>query len=191
MIRSTARLLAAFATALVLSVIPMYAYLANRALAADAQDAADRIGRHAQRQSAGALNLADLEPVREVVETLRGYESDGAPLYMRFGMYSGHQLYEPMRRLYARAMRQHVVQRVLANDVTDMRRFVVAKGARDLPTSDERRQYHDTLKTHLLLTAPHAPNEPAVTQQAVRDFLADSLTQRWAASLNTQLTDDQ
>jgi type VI secretion system protein ImpL len=181
----------AFATALVLSVIPMYAYLANRALAADAQNAADRIGRHAQRQAAGALNLADLEPVREVVETLRGYESDGAPLYMRFGMYSGHQLYEPMRRLYARAMRQHVVQRVLANDVTDMRRFVVAKGARDLPTSDERRQYHDTLKTHLLLTAPHAPNEPAVTQQAIRDFLADSLTQRWAASLNTQLTDDQ
>lgn len=181
----------AFATALVLSVIPMYAYLANRALAADAQDAADRIGRYAQSRSQGALTLADLEPVREVVETLRGYETDGAPLYMRFGMYSGHDLYEPMRRLYARAMRQHVVQRIISNDVTAMRQFVVSKGASELPTQTERRTFHDTLKTHLLLTAPHAGNEPPVSQQAVRDFLADSVTARWVASLPAPPTDEQ
>lgn len=181
----------AFATALVLSVIPMYAYLANRALAADAQDASDRIGRYAQSRNNAALTLADLEPVRVVVDTLRGYETSGAPLYMRFGMYSGHELYEPMRRLYARAMRQHVVQRVIANDVTAMRRFVVAKGASELPTTNERRLYHDALKTHLLLTAPHAGNEPRVSDESVRDFLADSLAQRWAANLNAQLTDEQ
>ena len=90
--------------------------LGNRSLEQDALTAAQSIP--AQDVKAGALptlgSLQQLENLRQSLEKLDGYQTDGPPYRLRWGLYQGDNMYPEVRRLYYakfRALRSSVRRR--------------------------------------------------------------------------------
>ncbi len=171
--------LGAFGLAALLSIIPANAYMENRALAQRADDAATLIARRVQQQGASPMTLAELQPLRDVVSELKGYEDGHPPVAMTFGMYQGAALYPKMSQLFAIAMQRQVVQPLYNADARDMQTFVQRTGD-GVATSDERSEYYNRLKLHLLLSTPKQSNEPAIEGETAT-FTTDQLASEWAS----------
>lgn len=173
----------AFATALVILTIPAIAYVYNRDFVREAGAEVERIAANAGQPNAAPLTLAELEPVRLRVEQLRKWETGAemVPLYMRFGMYRGADIYPDVRRLYSAALRRRVIEPLAARDARGMRDFVASHPAGTVATQPERTAQYDVLKTHILLSpaTPRAAGEPdTATQKA---FLMRTLVAAWSA----------
>lgn len=169
----------AFGLAALLSIIPANAYLENRDLTQRCDDAATRIRSHMGGNQATPLTLGELQPLRDVVAELKGYEDGHPPIGMTFGMYQGDALYPKMSALYATAMQRHVVTPLYMADVRDMQGFTQRVGE-GVPSGSERQQFYDVLKLHLLLSQPRQPNEPALEGEAAT-FTSDQIAREWAA----------
>jgi hypothetical protein len=83
----------------VILTIPAIAYVYNRDFVREAGVEVERIAANAGQPNAAPLTLAELEPVRTRVEQLRKWETGAemVPLYMRFGMYKGTEIYPASR----------------------------------------------------------------------------------------------
>jgi len=80
-----------FGVAALLLLLPGYAYLKNRELVGSTAAQVDRMAGGGNESD----TLGQLDALRERVAQLHEWESDGAPLAMRFGMYRGDDLYAP------------------------------------------------------------------------------------------------
>ena len=170
----------AFATALLILTIPAIAYVENRDFVREAGVEVERIAANAGQSNAAPLTLAELEPVRARVEQLRKWETGAefVPLYMRFGMYKGTEIYPQISRLYSTALRRRVIEPLAARDVRAMRDFVASHPGGTVPTQPERTTQYDLLKTHILLSpSPRLPGEPETNAQ--KAFLARALVAAW------------
>ncbi len=168
----------AFGIAALLSIIPANAYMENRALTQRCDDAATLIARRVQQAGASPMTLAELQPLRDVVAELKGYEEGHPPVAMTFGMYQGAALYPKISQLFATAMQRQVVQPLLNADVRDMQAFTQRIGG-GVATSAERSEYYNRLKLHLVLSTPKQSNEPAI-EGDVATFTTDQLAGEWA-----------
>lgn len=168
----------AFGLAALLSVIPANAYLENRELVQRCDDAQALIRARRSRAGDTMLRLNEIEAVRSVVAELKGYEDGHAPFSMTFGMYQGAALYPRMSTLYAAAMQHDVVSLLYAADARDMETFAQSTGD-GVPTMEQRTDYHNRLKLHLLLSAPKANDEPEL-KDAVATFAGNQLASEWA-----------
>ncbi len=95
-------LAAAAAFCIVWTIGMTVSYFGNKRLEARARDAVRGIE---QTQLTGTEfaplgALAELETLRQTLETLTHYELDGAPWRLRWGLYSGDALYPAVRRVY-------------------------------------------------------------------------------------------
>ena len=171
----------AFGMAALLSIIPANAYMENRALAQRCDDAATLVGRRLQPSSTSPMTLSELQSLRNVVFELKGYEDGHPPVAMTFGMYQGSALYPKMSQLFATAMQRQIVQPLFTNDARDMQAFVQRTGE-GTATGEERTEYYNRLKLHLVLSAPKQPNEPAL-EGDLATFTADQLANEWAAQV--------
>ncbi|MDO9020054.1 MAG: type VI secretion system membrane subunit TssM [Deltaproteobacteria bacterium] len=171
----------AFATALLILTIPAIAYVQNRDFVREAGVEVERIAANAGQPNAAPLTLAELEPVRARVEQLRKWETGAEfiPLYMRFGMYKGTEIYPQVSRLYSTALRRRVIEPLAARDLRAMREFVGRYPGEMVPTQAERTAQYDVLKTHILLSpaTPRAAGEPETNAQ--KAFLTRTLVAAW------------
>jgi type VI secretion system protein ImpL len=181
----------AFATALVILTIPAIAYVYNRDFVREAGVEAERIAANAGQANAAPLTLAELEPVRTRVEQLRKWESgtEMVPLYMRFGMYKGTEIYPRISQLYSTALRRRVIEPLAARDLRSMRDFAASHPGGTVPTQPERTAQYEVLKTHILLSpaTPRAAGEPATTAQ--KPFLTRALVSAWGRGANPSPAD--
>lgn len=60
---------------------------------------------HSPVDFASATQLAELDRLRQTILELENFEKDGAPWSFRWGLYRGHSLLEPARRLYFQRFR--------------------------------------------------------------------------------------
>ncbi|MEY4581697.1 MAG: hypothetical protein RL701_6400 [Pseudomonadota bacterium] len=127
--------------------------------------------------------LEQLEPLRERVESLLGFERDGAPFMMHFGMYQGDRMVSPLRRYYAGLVRRELVQPLMQRDaqaLSDFRqRYQSLPSQR--PTIAEQDLYYRTLRLQLLLTQPHEASEPPFSGEP-REWVETALRERWLPS---------
>jgi len=158
------------ALCLLFAIGMMVSYSNNRALESEALQAAQGIS---SSESSG-LNLASLdalrklETLRQSLQTLTRYEREGAPLSLRWGLYTGNSLYPEVHRIYFSRFHQLLFGQTQANMLAMLQRLPVtpAPGYEYSPT-------YDTLKAYLITTSHH--------DRSTRMFLSPVLLNYWSA----------
>lgn len=110
--------------------------------------------------------LQRLEALRTKVDTLSAYEHRGAPLHLRWGLYSGSRLYPEVRRAYFGGFDKLM----FANTRAGMRTTLAALPDAPQPTDDYAAAYA-LLKAYIITTSHPEKSTP--------EFLSPVLVDRW------------
>ena len=151
----------------------LVSYFSNRALESDffetAQSIVFRMPSTAQAPPPGVL--LQLDQLRNSLGELTGYERDGAPLHLRWGLYPGHEFYAEARRVYFVCFRQVLFGQIQASMLDELRRLPATPGPNDeyVPT-------YETLKAYLITTSESGRSTP--------EFLTPALVKHWTAWQN-------
>lgn len=132
-------------------------------------------------EQARPLSPAPLESLRARADELRTHQAEGAPLWMRLGLYSGQALGHRTTSAYAEAMRDRVIGPLLRADSRPLDDWA-ERFERELelePSPEEYDQHYTSLAHHLRLTNPRAADEPEMTD-AERARLVDTLASLWS-----------
>jgi type VI secretion system protein ImpL len=184
-----------------------FSYFANRKLIADARERAARVEERVRlnpNREAGAaekdldarIDIEALDRLRETVAMLDGYERDGAPMYLRFGLYAGDRINPQLRAIYFEALTQRYFKPTLAALEKDLQAFSAGSPNTTAPSplppaadggaastntnstapSEEENlgRHYDLLKAYLMLTSEPGRVEPT--------FLAAQLADYWRAA---------
>lgn len=124
------------------------------------------------------LNTTD--DLRSLLVTLDDYERNGAPLYMRFGLYSGNQVYRKnLLPMYFSVIEQRFKAPTIKRVEAELRKFSgsqpVANPA-NLTEKEEQNlgQHYDLLKAYLMLSGEYK-------QKAEASHIANALKDYWGA----------
>jgi type VI secretion system protein ImpL len=163
----------------------LVSFLCNRSLEGDALAAARAAGPLdvALGQAPSLDALQRLENLRQSLDQLTTYQQEGPPLRLRWGLYTGDDLYPVIRRIYYQRFHQLLFAQTQAAMLDWLQRLPAAPGA-----TDDYGVTYDTLKAYLITTANHDKTSKA--------FLSPVLMNRWPASRGldaerTQLTQKQ
>lgn len=154
---------------LMLSVAFTVSFLGNRALESEVLEAARGI----PAAEAAGMNLptADalqkLETLRQSLAKLTDYETNGAPLRLRWFLYTGGDLYPAVRRIYYARFSQLLFLQTQAKMLSSLRMVSVPPA----PTEDYAATY-DTLKAYLITTSEYKRSSK---------WLSPVLLQIWAS----------
>jgi type VI secretion system protein ImpL len=138
----------------------------NRSLEEGAITAARQLP-GAQTDSLEALRRLDV--LRDHVERLAAYQSDGAPFLNRWGLYRGNALYPELRHIYFERFRDVLLDDTQKRIVETLRALPAKPGPAYGPT-------YDSLKAYLITTSNH--------ERSTRAFLAPVLLDRWNTGRN-------
>lgn len=125
-------------------------FFSNRALESEAIEAARGI----PASEASGMNLPTpdalqkLENLRQVLAQLTIYETEGAPLHLRWLLYSGSEMYPQVRRIYYSRFHQLLFGQTQAEMLATLQRLQIPPTA-----TDEYGPSYDTLKAYLLTTS--------------------------------------
>jgi type VI secretion system protein ImpL len=125
-------------------------YFSNRALQSDFVQAARNVGisDSSTSQPPSLESLQQLETLRKSLAELTGYERNGAPLHLHWGVYAGHDLYPEARRVYFLRFRQLLFGQIQVSILDTLRRLPGTPGP-----NDEYISNYDTLKAYLITTS--------------------------------------
>ncbi len=112
--------------------------------------------------------LRRLDTLRQSLAKLLAYNTDGPPLSLRWGLYTGDSLYPRARSAYFDKFHQLLLGSTQTNLLATMRSLPSSVG----PTDDYQAPY-DTLKAYLITTSNHEKSSPG--------YLTPVLLTRWAA----------
>ncbi|HXU81316.1 MAG TPA: type VI secretion system membrane subunit TssM [Polyangia bacterium] len=139
----------ALAAATAFLFLPITSYLENRRLVNDSFDFVETLG-HGRTGREGALATRVLEGVGPMAARLERFEEKGPDVSLRFGLYLGDRLMDPLALMVERAL----VRPLLDSDAEQMTNFLQGRGG-------DAEQMLTALELHLLLTQPKAAEEPA------------------------------
>ena len=145
-------------------------YLGNRKLESKVQAAAEAIP--ATELTSGQIPSLDalrqLDNLRQVTAALGDYEQNGAPWRLRWGIYSGHELYPAARALYFNRFHSLLFAQTQNSLLASLRQLP----ATPPPGADYKSAYQD-LKAYLITTSHH--------EKTTMDFLPPVLDTTWVA----------
>lgn len=148
-------------------------FFSNRALESDFVRTAQNV--HVSDSSANQPpsleSLQQLETLRKSLNQLTGYERNGAPWHLRWGIYAGHDFYPEARRVYFLRFRQLLFGQIQAAMLDSLRRLPGTPGP-----NDEYISNYDTLKAYLITTSNSDKSTP--------EFLSPVLQRHFAAGQN-------
>jgi type VI secretion system protein ImpL len=133
-----------------------------------AQDLASVQNLGAQQPTADSLRK--LDSLRQTLVQLRGYNQNGAPMHLRWGLYTGDSVYTDARAIYFHAFDQVLFSHAKHNLLGDLKTFQ----GDPTPTADSGAAY-DALKAYLLTTSE--------SQRNTGEFLQDFLMKDWKRDL--------
>jgi len=155
---------------LILAAGFLTSWLRNRSLENRAIDAARGI----RSSESTGLDLASLDALqrldtlRQTLTELDTYEREGAPLSMRWGLYSGNDVFIEARRAYFNQFRKLLFNQTQNSLLATLERLPATPGPQD-----EYGPVYDALKAYLITTSHH--------QYSTRAFLAPVLMRHWTA----------
>lgn len=146
-------------------------YFGNRTLENDALDAARGIA-SVNITDPNALpdraSLEKLETLRQTLQTLDGYKTEGAPYKLRMGLYSGNEMYPHVKEIWC----QKFNQTLLGPTHGGLQRMLKNLPASPQPT-DDYGTYFGALRTYLTLTV--------YPDKSTRDITAAALFTAWSS----------
>ena len=155
-------LLAGSVVCLLLALAVTISYFGNRSLQAEVTNAASL-------PMPGTLQ--QLESIRQTVEKLSLYRTEGPPRRLRWWLYKGDELYPHARYLYF--SRFHAL--LFGNTQLGLIKFLKEVPSTPGPGDDYGRSY-DVLKAYLMTTSNH--------DQSSQAFLSPLLMKRWSEAAN-------
>jgi type VI secretion system protein ImpL len=126
-------------------------------------------------------DLNTLENLRVKLKELDDYKRNGAPFYMRFGMYSGDKLFlgdetnKGLFGIYADAVEQRFKKPMLAQLTADLQKFSQSTAISGIPNEEQEKELernYKLLKAYLMLTGNHKG-------KAESGFLNEQLKPYW------------
>ncbi|MBV8551411.1 MAG: hypothetical protein JOY54_08930 [Acidobacteriaceae bacterium] len=162
-------LAACAATGLILATGFAVSFVKNRALEQQVLSAAHGITPSAAAAGLPSVeSLNHLESLRQSVATLSAYETQGKPLSLGWGLYTGSDLYGPTRRLYFNEFNRLLFADTQKNLLGVLGALPSSPG----PSGDYQYAY-DTLKAYLITTSHH--------EKSTQLYLTPVLLNRWLA----------
>ena len=160
----------------------VFSFFGNRALEEDVRRAAEAISpiRSTALSMASLEDLQHLDAARLELAKLTKYQRGGAPLRLRWGLYSGESLYDDFRPLYFDRF-----NKLLFGDVQgQMASFLSNRPSSPTnPSDDDYNTGYDTLKAYLMTTLrPEKSDTP---------FLSEFLVSQWAVKLDSAPTEQK
>lgn len=148
----TRRLLlgAAGALGVIATTLFTISYFHNQSLETELRDASKALRgvQVAQGEVPSLDSLTKLDRLRAVLERLRGYEREGAPTMMRWGLYTGETLLPTSRKLYFESFRNVMFGETQASVLDFMRRLPPSPGPQD-----DYIVTYNALKAYLITTS--------------------------------------
>ncbi len=175
---------ALFATAaglcLLYSILLIVSFFGNRSLEQQALDASRGLSAIAAPQNAlpSEDSLRKLDTLRQSLAELTDYEYNGAPLHLRWGLYSGSSVLPSVRRVYYSKFNQLLFGGTQAGILSFLQRTPALPG----PTDDYGYGY-DSLKSYLLTTSDWKRS----SDQSLQAFLGSRLRDRWSAGHENEI----
>jgi type VI secretion system protein ImpL len=114
-------------------------------------------------------SLQKLDALRQKLAVLSGYERDGATWSLRWGLYSGHDLYPEVKRIYFKRFHQLLFAQAQSTLEATLQQLPPTPGPAYSPT-------YQTLKAYLITTSDH--------DKSTQRFLSPVLLDRWSAGRN-------
>jgi type VI secretion system protein ImpL len=158
-------LTAAAVIAVLLGCAWIGSYWANRNLLNIAMDSAAELPQISTGELPALDSLRKLENVRETIERLEIYARDGAPVFMRWGLYAGNKISPSLRQIYFDSFRR------LLLGPTQQTLIAVCSQPPKLNDVSSYHVVYDSLKAYLISTNHH--------EKSTRDFLSPVLVQNW------------
>lgn len=161
-------LIATAAVGLLCVVFFFISFIENRALENEVINAAREVPtvHLSGGQLASASDLQHLERLRAVVGQLSGYDQDGPPWHMRWGLYVGDALYPEARRVYFQHFNEILFAQTQGNVVNALRNL------KDKPGPDDvYEKPYSELKAYLITTSN--PDKSTI------EFLSPVLLSHW------------
>jgi type VI secretion system protein ImpL len=173
--------------AFVLLAVSIVSFFTNRKLIAEATERGTRVdeitradfGKDVTKKDAAAARV-EVEAVDALREQLVQLEST-PPLYMRFGLYSGNAIADPLRTIYYDAIEERFKKPTVAALQTDLRNFVAGNPSAIItkpdggdtsasPTEEEiLGRHYDLLKAYLMLSDASRV-EPTFLASTIADY---------------------
>jgi type VI secretion system protein ImpL len=175
--------LGAFVLAVTFLFLPVSSYLENMRFVDDAARFVETLGRARGREGVGTLAPQVLEAVDRMTARLERFETKGPDISLRFGLYVGDKVMEPL----VLAIDRMTVRPLLDVDVEQMVAFLRGKGHLDAES------IFGALMVHLLLTQPKAAEEPGPESESAWagkwvPRLAQAAGARWEKLLGDRAT---
>jgi type VI secretion system protein ImpL len=172
---------AALAAATAFLFLPITSYLENRRLVNDSFDFVETLG-HSRSGREGALAPQTLETVGPMTARLERFEEKGPDVSLRFGLYLGDRLMDPLWTAIDRTL----VRPLLEADAGQMADFLNGKGS-------DADQMLTALELHLLLTQPKLAEEPGPETEKpwIKQWVPRATSDagsRWAHLLGSRAT---
>jgi type VI secretion system protein ImpL len=153
-------------------IVTLISFVGNAHLVSSVRDAGQSL---ASVQNLGAQqptldSLKKLDSLRQTLVQLHGYNQNGAPLHLRWGLYSGESIFPDARAIYFHPFDQVLFEHAKRNLLADLRTYQ----GDPQPTADSGAAY-DALKAYLLTTSE--------SQRNTGEFLQDLLMKDWKRDL--------
>ncbi len=169
----------AAALCLIYSILLIVSYFGNRSLEEKAIAASRALtGVAAGNPVPNEDSLRKLDALRQSLAQLTDYEYNGAPLSVRWGLYTGSSILPSVRRVYYGKFSQMLFGGTQAQILDSLQRTPPVPG----PADDYGFAY-DSLKSYLLTTAEWKRS----TDKSLQDFLASRLRARWSNGRDTAI----
>jgi type VI secretion system protein ImpL len=157
-------------------VLPVSSYLENMTLVKQSQAFVTRLARaRTEHGPTGPLSAAALEGAEPMATRLASFATKGPDISLRFGLYPGESLLEPLHA----AVERLVVRPLLDADGERLMAYAHGSGEADAAGA------MSGLMLQLLLTQPKAADEPAPENDGWKDRAVELATQqagaRWAS----------
>lgn len=130
-----------------------------------------------------SAEIVKIEKLRKSLVELDKAERDGAPILMRFGLYSGNRIYrEKLLPIYYNAVEQRFKKPVVKKLEDELRKFSQTQTPASTQLTPEQEtelgKKYDLLKAYLMLSGQYK-------EQAEATFLADTLKDFWKSESKT------
>lgn len=147
--------LATFAGSLVISaaliVSLTISFIANKRLISTTSHSAQQVSKiDWNNYEEFSANLEALDTLREQLETLYRYQSEGTPFMMRWGLYRGDTVLPPVRDIYLSRLSEILLEPMGLELEAELAQLSQS-GIKDL---DDYSHYYDMLKAYLMLAEP-------------------------------------
>ncbi|HEY8038284.1 MAG TPA: type VI secretion system membrane subunit TssM [Polyangiaceae bacterium] len=173
--------LVALGLATLLAFPAVYTFARNTALVSDARDVAAEAQRINWSDGSPLAGKAHkLDDLRARLEQLEEWKKSGPPAGLRWGMYSGNDIYEPLRAVYT-----HTLQTGFVNPTkTQLERELGAVAGQSHLSVDQYGTFFARLKAYLEMSDP-------AHLEADGDWEAAALTDAWARAVGASSPADK